>query len=395
MHSPVWQDYDPALDTAEVWSDWEYYSDDYYDGDSPRKRRKVDDGKDRSTGQGDMGSALRRKRRKFHSSNAIPELSLGDSVYPSHGNGESVAPVVVWKSKTEPDDVPVVSEGQEEKVALLKDWRERFGVPSQASVNPSKAHGVIRRGSQTALAVVIEQKASVKGTRTKGATTDSSKNRGIPSRAKVTQPRTNSTATTASSAAKQRQKAGETLNHTTATKPASKPSSRRAASTKSERTAPANSLKRNASTLTKDDAATGIDDRDTKRLNITKAIKAIQENSPPKQDTLSGPVISETAKKRDRPKTDTSILPVPSKGSTRITKSVDTKTAVLEPLPNGNIPSKAVGITNAETRKEAQLGASKGSLRKRKAEDLLNGDAEPPAKRNASRPRGRPPISKT
>ena len=39
MHSPVW-DYHPSFDTADVWSDWEYYSDDYYDEESAAAGRR-------------------------------------------------------------------------------------------------------------------------------------------------------------------------------------------------------------------------------------------------------------------------------------------------------------------------------------------------------------------
>ena len=391
MHSPVWQDYDPAIETAEVWSDWDYYSDDFYDEDSPRKRSKFSDAGNTVDEQGEEGSRLRRKRRKLHSTSKIPELYLGDSLYANSGDHQAVAPIVVWKSKTEPNNVPVVSEGQEEKVALLKDWRERFKIPSRTSPNLSKSQGVARRGSQKAVAVVIEQKASEKDTKRRGPTTTLLKDPGIPSRSRITQKHNNGTAMTASSAAKQRQKVWETPKHAAATKPTQKPSSKRTVSTLSEDKAPTSGLKRKASALTDDDDCSATFSGASKRLNSAKATKTTQANEPLKKGTLVESVASETLWKSGRPKAETSIPPVTSKGSTHSKKATNTKAAVLEPLPNGKVAGKGNSVTNAETSKEAQPEAPKGSLRKRKVEELQIRDAEPPAKRNTPPgPRGQP-----
>lgn len=393
MHSPVHPDYDPAFDTAEVWSDWEYYSDDYYDEDSPRKRRKVDGADNEVARKSGVGSDLRRKRRKLASTSEIPELSLGDSLHSCLDERESLAPVIVWRSKTETNDIPVVSEGQEEKVALLKDWRERFKILLQTSPNFSKPNGIVRRGSQKAVAVVIERKALRKGTKGKEPATSLTQNPGIPSRSKVTQPYTNGTSTTASSAAKQRQKATEKLKPDTATKPAQKPSSTRAASTHSEHKAPTTGVKRKASSLTNGDADLATTNDHSKELNGSIANENTLKNGAP-QEELSGSTASERPKKRGRPpKTDTSTALVSSWGSTRNIKAASTKDSVLEPLLNGNAAGKGSSIAKAETSIEGQSGASKGSLRKRKAQDLQDGNEEPAPKRNTPKPRGRPPGS--
>lgn len=393
MHSPVWQDYDPAFETAEAWSDWDYYSDDYYDEDLPRKRRKVTDAGNTVDEQGEVGLGLRRKCRKLHSTSEIPELYLGSSLYADLGDRQAVAPIIVWKSKTEPNDVPVVSEGQEEKVALLKDWRERFKIPSQTNSNLTKSHGGARQGSQKAVAVLIEQKSSEKGTKRREPITNPSKTPGIPSRLKITQPYTNGTATTASSAAKQRQKVSETPRHAVAMKPAETTSSRGVASTVSESEAPIKGLKRKASTLTEDDACSSLSNRSSKRLGSTEITKTIHETGPPKEGIPAVSIASETTRKRGRPKADPSNPPITSKGSTRRKKAANTKDAVPEPLLNGDVTGKGGCITYAVTSKEAHRETTRGSLRKRKVEELQNGDAEPPAKRNTSRPRGRSPSS--
>lgn len=393
MHSPVWQDYDPTYETAEVWSDWDYYSDDYYDDESPRKRRKVKDSGNAIEEQGEVGSGLRRKCRKLHLTNEIPELYLGGALYANPCDRQAVARIVVWKSRMEHNDIPIISEGQLEKVALLKDWRERFKIPFQTSPILSKPHGLARRGSQKVVAVVIEQKVSEKGTKRREPIPNLSKHPEIPSRSKITQTHIKGTETTASSAAKQRQKVLERSKHAVATKPVEKPSSKRVVSTQREDKAPTSGLKRKASALTVNDAGSGILNRDSKRLDSAKATKPTQTYRPLIEGTPAEPVASETTKKRGRPKADTSILPITLKGSIRTKKATNTTTAIVEPLPNGNVAGKGNSITNAETSKEAQSKTPKGSLRKRKVEELQNGDAEPPAKRNVSRLRGRPPSS--
>ena len=391
MHSPVWPDYDPTFDTAEVWSDWDYYSDDYYDEGSPRKKRKVNDAENNTAEQDDVGSGLRRKRRKLHLANEIPDLCLGDSLHLNLDDGKSVPPVVVWKSKIESTDTPVVSEGQEEKVTLLKDWRERFRIPSQASPHLSKGDGFTRRGSQRAVAVVIDQKTAGNSTKMNQPTTSSSKNPGIPSRTKFRQPHTIRIATTASSAAKQRQKVSETLKHAPATHQAHKPSTGQPAPARSENKAPPNRLKRKAYTVIGNDTGSGIVKKASKGLDSSKLTETTHGNGPLQEETAGRSTTTERPQKRGRPKAGTPIPPVISKGTTRNMEIANIKDAVLEPLPNGNVTSKGIRVTNANTSKHVQPETSKGSLRKRKAEDLQNDDAERSSKRNVSGLRGRAP----
>ena len=393
MHSPVYQDYDPAFDTVEVWSDWEYYSDDYYDEDSPRKR-KFGGAESEVAQTSSVGSDLRRKRRKLATTNEIPEISLGDPLHSSLNDRHSLAPIIVWRSKTEINDIPVVSEGQGEKISLLKDWRERFKIPPQTSPNVSESNGVVRQGSQKAVAVVIEQKVLGKGTKGKEPITKLTRNQGIPSRSKVVQPHTNGTATTASSAAKQRQKVMEKQKPGTARKPAQEPSIKRTAPTHSEPKSPTNRLKRKASSMVNGDADPGIVDGYSVELNRLNTTKNTHENGASHEEVLNGSTASERPKKRGRPpKADTPTVSASSKGSTRSTKAAGPKDSVLEPLLNGNATGKGSNIAKAKIGIEGQPGASKGSLRKRKVQDLQDDDEEPAPKRNTSRPRGRPPNS--
>ena len=411
MHSPVWQDYHPSFDTAEIWSDWEYYSDDYYDVDvdTPRRKRKPSNLEVGTTGEIDRESAVRRRRRKLRATDEITGMSLGDPLHSDLDDLRTVASVIVWRSKTEADHIPVVSEGQGEKVALLKDWRERFKVPFQPRLNLLQPKGMARRDSQKAVAVVIEQKAN--GNSVKG----------IPCQSKIVQTRANSTATTASSTAKQRPKVTQTLKPATATKSNLKSSSRRIDSTIPANKAPINGLKRKALTLTEDNADPRLANGDFKELDGSKkAMNGRRENGST-QALLNEPTTSERPKKRGRPKADTSIpsstsgatttdhdngssrgdtrsgftnserarkadlstLSVVPEGSIRSAKDTSTNETVLESLPNVNTSFVNAGISKSGTSEGVQPEATNGSLRKRKATDLPNGNAEPSSKRKA------------
>lgn len=155
MQSPVWLNDDPSYETASLPSDWEYYSDDYWDEESAKKRKRKGDALEELAVEGNpIEHGLKRKRRKLKRTGKVPEISLGESAV--------AAPTVVWKSKSDvlqPSDGPVVSEGQGERVSLLKDWRERFKVSSKQKHPLSRPSEMQQNGSQKALAVVIDQDA--------------------------------------------------------------------------------------------------------------------------------------------------------------------------------------------------------------------------------------------
>ncbi|KAH0537418.1 hypothetical protein FGG08_005771 [Glutinoglossum americanum] len=129
IHSPVWADIDPNFEMEEFWSDWENYSDDYYDGDT-RKSTKVEGNGIRSSPKpGEkrkraISDSVRRKRRKREE--RTPSLSLGDSLDASAVQVGLVAPIVIWRAKGSPER-PLLHDSEEaEEVSVLKDWRERL-----------------------------------------------------------------------------------------------------------------------------------------------------------------------------------------------------------------------------------------------------------------------------
>ncbi|KAL8717678.1 MAG: hypothetical protein Q9225_005103 [Loekoesia sp. 1 TL-2023] len=136
MHSPVLINYDPVLETNDPWSDWEYYSDDFYDSDEPKpKRRKTD-----KTGNGQVGVPTKPKRRKLGSPGIIPELSLGDPLSSDEDADLYSRPTVIWKSRGHSPKLPVQKAGQEEKVSILKDWKDRFKPPLPSKITSNQKH---------------------------------------------------------------------------------------------------------------------------------------------------------------------------------------------------------------------------------------------------------------
>ena len=86
MPSPGLQEHNPADDLADFWSDWEYYSDDYYDAEPTTKRTNMI-----GVGQEAMhigmkrtssfDSETRRKRPRKESATGEPVTILGSLVY--------------------------------------------------------------------------------------------------------------------------------------------------------------------------------------------------------------------------------------------------------------------------------------------------------------------------
>ncbi|KAI9772718.1 MAG: hypothetical protein M1840_000313 [Geoglossum simile] len=129
MHSPVWADIDPDFETEEFWSDWENYSDDYYDCDT-RKSANIEGngitsspklGEKRKRATGDVSSQKRRKREK-----TTPNVPTGESLGATTAGAGPAAPIVIWRSKGRPEKPPALDIEDSEKVAVLKDWRERL-----------------------------------------------------------------------------------------------------------------------------------------------------------------------------------------------------------------------------------------------------------------------------
>ena len=118
MHSPVLINCDPTWATASCPSDWEYYSDEYWEQEplKEQKRKRDSDGTTGVTGE-DMNVKPEPRKVKYV---GMPEIALGAPTLATSS--------VVWKSREEILDsaqAPVIAEGQMEKVSLFQDWRER------------------------------------------------------------------------------------------------------------------------------------------------------------------------------------------------------------------------------------------------------------------------------
>lgn len=129
MHSPVWVDYNATIEVGEDISDWEYYSDDYYDhvqGLRGTSSKETTGTKRKSSGR----PHNRTKRRRLDPPEAIPKLSLGEPMNEDSSEPRRSSTVVCWKTpKTFKSlEYPILADDQGEAVALLKDWRERFKI---------------------------------------------------------------------------------------------------------------------------------------------------------------------------------------------------------------------------------------------------------------------------
>ena len=149
MHSPVLINYDPAIDFEDGITDWEYLTDEYYDEEPRRKRRKLE-------GSGaEPTTSLGKIKQKAEPLERIPRLSLGKALASDEKNAPSFRPIVKWKTAQASPGVPTVKPEQDEKVSLLRDWRERF----KPSPTQSRDIGNQRGGTQYVSAVVIENAA--------------------------------------------------------------------------------------------------------------------------------------------------------------------------------------------------------------------------------------------
>ena len=130
-----------------MWDDWELYPSDFFDEDSPRKRKRGADVRGGLSKNANGAQCSKsRNRQKLESTDAIPKLSLGDPAIPK----------VVWRSPAhDPPTLPIVEDGKAEKIALLKDWRERF----KGSTGDALTQ-LPHRNSQTAFAVVVPRRQS-------------------------------------------------------------------------------------------------------------------------------------------------------------------------------------------------------------------------------------------
>ena len=135
MPSPVWLDYDSDKEAGETFTDVEYYSDDYHDHasevamrESVGKEKATVDSRRKRKSSGQLYEKV--KRRRVNHTDAIPEPSLGETLDSSLTETPSSSAVVRWlKSSTFTAlPLPLLADDEGDKVALLKDWRDRFKI---------------------------------------------------------------------------------------------------------------------------------------------------------------------------------------------------------------------------------------------------------------------------
>ena len=103
----------------------------------------------------EISDGPKKKRRKVDYKQDIPGPSLESY--------NTTAPTVIWRSKYDqlsPQDEPIFKTGQGEKVALLKDWKERFKCQPNLTAPQPESKRTNRRGSQIATAVLIGEDTS-------------------------------------------------------------------------------------------------------------------------------------------------------------------------------------------------------------------------------------------
>ncbi|KAI4263656.1 MAG: hypothetical protein L6R42_001206, partial [Xanthoria sp. 1 TBL-2021] len=151
MQSPVLINYDPTLDLdrGEDWEDWSGLDGDFFDQETPKKKRRklhrLIDGKN--------SSSKRKSRPKAASIEGLPEITLGESASSSEDKTVRDRSIVKWKVRQNSPKLPIFEPGKQEKVSILKDWKERFEPPPPKD---EKSKTSPRNGTQRAVAVVIE-----------------------------------------------------------------------------------------------------------------------------------------------------------------------------------------------------------------------------------------------
>lgn len=176
MPSPPFIDYDSDNDKISNSSEWEYDHDDYWDQDEPRQSK----GNNAGEYTNENNEEPKKKRRRV----VYKKYTTGSSLE-SHN---TTTPTVIWKSKQDLLSIPegpIVKAGQGDKVALLKDWRERFKYQPNHAALRSEPNPIKRRGSQVATAVLIENSCPESYDSTMLAPTTLKRATGLPSRSKV------------------------------------------------------------------------------------------------------------------------------------------------------------------------------------------------------------------
>jgi len=134
VHSPAYQD-DIRYDLLEYYSDWEYYSDDYYDDDPALLKNNPQDGypvKQSSATLTNSGPEKRGRKRKLVETVDIPALEQTALTNCIQGT--------VWAQPTR-SSPEAYRQGQDEPVALLKNWKDVFSKKSGQGAHKHRTFG--------------------------------------------------------------------------------------------------------------------------------------------------------------------------------------------------------------------------------------------------------------
>ena len=125
-YSPIFGD-DPGYELVEYYSDWDYYSDDYFDDDPALLKDQPVDASRSKTKVNLEHERKRGKKRKLAEVADIPELDLGER----RGLHDCMRGTVWAQPLPERDNLHTSAKSP--KVALLQDWKIRFG---RTSIQP-------------------------------------------------------------------------------------------------------------------------------------------------------------------------------------------------------------------------------------------------------------------
>ncbi|KAL8772743.1 MAG: hypothetical protein Q9209_002088 [Squamulea sp. 1 TL-2023] len=154
MQSPVLINYDSTLDVdldgeGEDGDEWSLVDGDFFDYEAPnRKRRKLD-----RTSNGKDALIKKNNQPKAVSLEKLPEQPLGLLISSDEDETFRNRSIVKWRIRAESPKPQVFEHGQQEKVSILKDWKERFKF---SPFNHEKSGTSPTNGIQRAVAVVID-----------------------------------------------------------------------------------------------------------------------------------------------------------------------------------------------------------------------------------------------
>ncbi|KAL8949412.1 MAG: hypothetical protein Q9222_004481 [Ikaeria aurantiellina] len=341
MHSPVLVNYDPAFEIGTDWSDWEYYSDDFYDSDSPkRKRRKLED-----ADNGPKTPIHGKKQRKSKTLGEIPALSLGLPAGYNGGQEQSPASVVVWKTREALPEPPILKDGQQEKVSILKDWKERFKLPLQNTMTTNPA----TNGSQRAVAVVIQQDSDSQHGSKRSTIPQDRRHRALPSRpsprSSLSQTQTGTRSSLADSEAVD-----------------ASPSQPRQTRKRKASTSPQSSIRGGASKRAKSSADASVPSRSLRKAGGGKQSKASKLKAVAQSDDDDGESEDKTLRPIDQNGSDSQH----GRTGLRSKKRKNEEFEELSELDTKRVKSKKEGAkdTTSKSRPKAEEGARRSTRRK-------------------------------